>query len=100
MISFPLSIPSQLSPFSPLSGDLHAQQEVVGSLISHIGSGQSKEVDSGIRTLGLIKDSTDKSVDRFSSLLNGLLDYLNTLSIPQAREVKYFPNSSHVQLLE
>jgi hypothetical protein len=47
-------------------------------------------VDAGVRTLGLLKDSTDKSVDRFSSLLNGLLDYLNTLSISQAREVGPF----------
>ena len=71
------------------SGDMQARQEVVGSLISHIGSGQSKETDTAVKTLSQIKDATDKTLDKFSPLLNGLLDYLNTLSIPQARQVFY-----------
>ena len=69
------------------SGDMQSRQEVVGSLISHIGSGQSKETDTAVKTLAQIKDSTDTELDKFSPLLNGLLDYLNTLSITQAREV-------------
>ncbi|XP_014669534.1 PREDICTED: Fanconi anemia group D2 protein homolog [Priapulus caudatus] len=70
-----------------LNFDAYCQQEIVSSLVTHIGSGYASEVDA---SLDILRDLVEKNLQRivkFSMFVTGLLDYLDNLSLPQIRKL-------------
>ena len=58
-------------------------QEVIGNLVTHIGSGMRSEVDNALDILGQLVESQGVAMDRFSILILGVLDYLEHLNMAQ-----------------
>eukprot|EP01018_Ginkgo_biloba_P031024 Gb_40798 [translate_table: standard] len=52
------------------------RQEVLGSLVTHTGSGVAYEVDSALETLVLLATNYTQELLPVSSYINGILDYL------------------------
>ncbi|XP_077977229.1 Fanconi anemia group D2 protein-like [Glandiceps talaboti] len=67
--------------------DLYCQQEIVGSLVTHIGSGYAGEVDSSLDILSDLVESKPAAMAPFAIFIKGVLDYLDNLSIPQIRKL-------------
>ncbi|CAG8451010.1 4382_t:CDS:10 [Acaulospora morrowiae] len=63
----------------------HQQQEVIASLVSHIGSGSPTEIESTLSVLSHLVDKDIKRLSRFSIFVKGLLDYLENLNLDQIR---------------
>jgi len=79
-----------------LGGDVYAllfaefaepyeRQELICQLLTHAGSGAVREVDAALRVLVALATDDPASVAHFSSFLTGVLDYLDGLSVSQAR---------------
>ncbi|ORX90317.1 hypothetical protein K493DRAFT_356944 [Basidiobolus meristosporus CBS 931.73] len=65
--------------------DSYYRQEVIGSLVTHIGSGASWEIDTALDCLLNIVTTCAKEAVPFSIFIKGILDYLDNLSITQIR---------------
>jgi Fanconi anemia group D2 protein len=73
------------------------RQEIVGNLITHIGSGVQHEINAALGTFeGLLK-AEDASLNRglrtFLAFIRGLLDYVEYLTIEQQRSVFFLLTS-------
>ena len=55
--------------------------------MTHIGSGMPLEVDHALGVLAALVDTQRAAMDRFAVLINGILDYLEHLSIGQIRHL-------------
>lgn len=64
--------------------DYH-RQEVVGGLVTHVGSGISSEVDAGLKCFRNLAESDPNSLVNFSILIKGIMDYLDDFSLEQVR---------------
>ncbi|KAI8481783.1 Fanconi anemia group D2 protein [Branchiostoma belcheri] len=67
--------------------DVYCRQEVVGSLVTHIGSGVTSEVDSALDVLCQLVRDMPAAMAPFSVFLKGVLDYLDNLSVAQIRKL-------------
>ncbi|KAF8413568.1 hypothetical protein HHK36_001559 [Tetracentron sinense] len=56
--------------------DTYSRQEVLGALVTHIGSGISYEVNSALETMVLLASKYSEELIPLSSYINGILDYL------------------------
>ena len=78
--------------FSEYGDDFH-RQEIVGNLITHIGSGVNHEVDAALKTLEDLLESENtllrKGLRNFIAFVRGLLDYVEFLNTAQQRSVFY-----------
>ena len=70
------------------------RQEIVGSLLTHIGSGSSEEIDTAIDVFVTMVDDDGldgraKTLAPFSAFLRCLIDYVEHLSLAQVRKIFY-----------
>ncbi|XP_073107701.1 uncharacterized protein [Elaeis guineensis] len=56
--------------------DTYSRQEVLGALVTHIGSGVGYEVSSALETMILLTSKYSEELIPISSHINGILDYL------------------------
>eukprot|EP01126_Amoeba_proteus_P065363 TRINITY_DN9281_c0_g1_i1.p1 TRINITY_DN9281_c0_g1~~TRINITY_DN9281_c0_g1_i1.p1 ORF type:complete len:740 (-),score=135.10 TRINITY_DN9281_c0_g1_i1:8-2227(-) len=72
-----------------LYADNYYRQEVLGSLISHVGSGNTAAIDNALLTLLELTKNYHNSVSPVSALLQGILDFLyeNNLTDEQIRKI-------------
>jgi Fanconi anemia group D2 protein len=63
------------------------QQEVVGSLVTHIGSGYASEIDAALDVLTNLVETCSPAMAPYAVFLKGILDYLDALSLPQIRKL-------------
>ncbi|KAJ7964604.1 Fanconi anemia group D2 protein-like [Quillaja saponaria] len=75
-----------ISLFEELA-DTYSRQEVLGSLVTHVGSGVSSEVRSALQTMGLLASKYAKELISFSPFINGILDYLEGFSVENLHKV-------------
>ncbi|XP_070557572.1 Fanconi anemia group D2 protein-like isoform X2 [Ptychodera flava] len=86
--------------------DLYCQQEIVGALVTHIGSGYAGEVDSSLDILSDLVESRPNAMAPFAVFIKGVLDYLDNLSTSQIRKVFWmlsnlaFRNNQDVSLIQ
>lgn len=67
--------------------DTYCKQEVIGNLVSHIGSGTTNEINTSLDTLVcLVKEYTEE-MSFFAYFIKSILDYLQNLSLQQVRKV-------------
>ncbi|KAG0270710.1 Fanconi anemia group D2 protein [Actinomortierella ambigua] len=66
--------------------DAYYRQEIVGSLLVHIGSGSNVEIDSSLAVLHTIVQVARRSLNEYSAFIKGVLDYLDNLSPEQIRK--------------
>lgn len=62
-------------------------QEIIGTLVTHIGSGEPAEVDRALDILATLVDSRRLEMERFAVLIKGVLDYLEHLTVGQIRRL-------------
>ncbi|XP_041347848.1 LOW QUALITY PROTEIN: Fanconi anemia group D2 protein-like [Gigantopelta aegis] len=67
--------------------DTFCQQEIVGNLVTHIGSGFESEIDSSLDILVDLVQNHLASMAPFSIFVKGVLDYLDNLSVIQIRKL-------------
>ncbi|XP_010327602.2 uncharacterized protein [Solanum lycopersicum] len=67
--------------------DSYSRQEVLGTLITHVGSGISHEVSSAMDVMVLLASKYSQELIPLSSHINGILDYLETFSIGNLHKV-------------
>ncbi|CAG8586282.1 6722_t:CDS:10 [Funneliformis caledonium] len=65
--------------------ETYEQQEIVVSLVTHIGSGSNTETDSALSVLSHLAEATLAKLSRFAIFVKGILDYLDNLSVDQIR---------------
>ncbi|KAF9376855.1 Fanconi anemia group D2 protein, partial [Podila verticillata] len=65
--------------------DAYYRQEIVGSLLVHIGSGSNTEIDASLAVLQNIVDVSRAALNEFNGFIKGLLDYLDNMSLEQIR---------------
>ncbi|RHZ86697.1 hypothetical protein Glove_46g140 [Diversispora epigaea] len=65
--------------------ELYQQQEIIASLVSHIGSGSPTEIESTLSVLSHLVDVDIKKLSQFAIFVKGLLDYLDNLNLDQIR---------------
>ncbi|XP_028398344.1 Fanconi anemia group D2 protein-like isoform X2 [Dendronephthya gigantea] len=70
-----------------LSFDLYCKQEVVGALVTHVGSGFPNEADPSLDVLSDLVEHHPSHMSSFAIFLKGILDYLDNLSIGQTRKL-------------
>ncbi|XP_071810263.1 Fanconi anemia group D2 protein-like [Asterias amurensis] len=70
-----------------LAFDMYCKQEVIGSIVAHIGSGLEGEVDAGLDVLLSLVDQNASEVAPFTIFIKGVLDYLANLSMQQIRKL-------------
>ncbi|CAG8500289.1 20390_t:CDS:10, partial [Cetraspora pellucida] len=63
----------------------YQQQEIVASLVTHIGCGSPIEIESALSVLSHLVRTDIKKMSRFAIFVKGLLDYLDNLNIDQIR---------------
>ncbi|RIB11525.1 Fanconi anaemia protein FANCD2 [Gigaspora rosea] len=63
----------------------YQQQEIVASLVTHIGCGSPIEIESALSVLSHLVRIDIKKMSRFAIFVKGLLDYLDNLNIDQIR---------------
>ncbi len=63
------------------------RQEIVGQLITHIGSGVSHEIDISTQQLQWLSKSDPKAVQPYMAFVRGILDFLGGFSNIQIRQV-------------
>jgi len=63
--------------------EIFERQELLGHLLSHVGSGSAAEIEAALSVLVSLATSDALAVHRFASFLTYILDYLATLSIGQ-----------------
>jgi Fanconi anemia group D2 protein len=67
--------------------DIYCRQEVIGTLVTHIGSGMPTEVNHALDILATLVETRRSEMDRFAVLIKGVLDYLEHLSVGQIRRL-------------
>eukprot|EP00057_Strongylocentrotus_purpuratus_P008512 XP_011662986.1 PREDICTED: Fanconi anemia group D2 protein [Strongylocentrotus purpuratus] len=67
--------------------DVYSKQEVVGALVTHIGSGLSAEMDSALDILSSLALSHTKDLAPFAVFIKGVLDYLDNLTMTQVKKL-------------
>ncbi|KAJ4705684.1 Fanconi anemia group D2 protein [Melia azedarach] len=67
--------------------DTYSRQEVLGSLITHLGSGVSFEVSSALEAMALLVSKFVQELIPLSSHINGILDYLEGYSVENLHKV-------------
>ncbi|KAF9963205.1 Fanconi anemia group D2 protein [Modicella reniformis] len=65
--------------------DAYYRQEIIGSLLVHIGSGSAVEIDASLAVLQNIAQVSRSTLNEYSAFLKGILDYLDNLSLEQIR---------------
>ncbi|KAF9198259.1 Fanconi anemia group D2 protein [Haplosporangium sp. Z 27] len=65
--------------------DSYYRQEIVGSLLTHIGSGSAVEIDASLAVLHNILNVSRTALNEFSIFIKGVLDYLDNLTLEQIR---------------
>ncbi|KAJ3330635.1 Fanconi anemia group D2 protein [Blyttiomyces sp. JEL0837] len=65
--------------------DVASRQNLVGSLMTHIGSGNVYEVDAALSILLILAETKPQELSVFNIFIKGLLDYLDDLSLSQIR---------------
>ncbi|KAG9294638.1 hypothetical protein G9A89_008117 [Geosiphon pyriformis] len=65
--------------------EAYHRQEIVGSLVTHIGSGSPIEVNSALSVLLYLVEEDSEKMNRFSIFVKGILDYLDNLTVDQIR---------------
>ncbi|KAI9295753.1 hypothetical protein K502DRAFT_303327 [Neoconidiobolus thromboides FSU 785] len=66
-----------------LHSDIFFRQETVGSIITHIGSGNKWEIDYALEALDKITKEDSIGLSQFLIFIQGILDYLDKLSLSQ-----------------
>lgn len=69
--------------------DRFCRQEIVGNLVTHIGSGMTNEMDTALDILVDLSESCLDQIAPFAIFVKGLLDYTDQLKMSQIRKV-YF----------
>ncbi|WCJ28680.1 hypothetical protein M5689_010363 [Euphorbia peplus] len=67
--------------------DTYYRQEVIGSIITHVGSGISFEVNSALEALSFLVSKYARDLISFATHINGLLDYLEGFTIENLHKV-------------
>ncbi|PKI41039.1 hypothetical protein CRG98_038567 [Punica granatum] len=67
--------------------DTFARQEILGALVTHVGSGVRFEVTAALETLKLLVSKYSMDLIPLSSHINGILDYLEAFSIENLQKV-------------
>ncbi|GAV74416.1 hypothetical protein CFOL_v3_17896 [Cephalotus follicularis] len=67
--------------------DNYSRQEVLGALVTHVGTGVSFEVSSALETLALLASKYALELIPLSSHVNGILDYLEGFSVENLHKV-------------
>lgn len=65
--------------------DSYYRQEIVGSLVTHIGSGVESEMNIALSILLHLSKSDVSSVTPYGVFIKGILDYLDNLNLGQTR---------------
>ncbi|KAF9997114.1 Fanconi anemia group D2 protein [Entomortierella chlamydospora] len=65
--------------------DSYQRQEIVGSLLTHIGSGSTVEIDASLAVLHNILKASRPALNEFSVFIKGVLDYIENLTLEQIR---------------
>ena len=63
----------------------YERQELICQVLTHVGAGVVAEVDAALRVLVDLAITDAAGVAQFSSFITGILDYLDGLTVPQAR---------------
>ncbi|MCD7455074.1 hypothetical protein HAX54_026977 [Datura stramonium] len=67
--------------------DSYSRQEVLGALITHVGSGIGHEVSSAMDVMVLLASKYSQELIPLSSHITGILDYLETFSVENLHKV-------------
>ncbi|KAL5808169.1 hypothetical protein ACOSQ3_028860 [Xanthoceras sorbifolium] len=67
--------------------DTYSRHEVLGALITHVGSGVSFEVCSALETMALLASKFTQELIPLSCHINGILDYLEGFSVENLHKV-------------
>ncbi|KAI9475361.1 Fanconi anemia protein FancD2 nuclease-domain-containing protein [Zychaea mexicana] len=67
------------------SSDVYYRQEIIGSLVTHIGSGSATEMDVALDTLLHLARTDVDNMAVYDVFIKGILDYLDNLTLPQIR---------------
>ncbi|PHU09870.1 hypothetical protein BC332_21730 [Capsicum chinense] len=67
--------------------DSYSRQEVLGALITHVGSGISHEVSSAMDVMVLLASKYSQELVPLSSHITGILDYLEAFSVENLHKV-------------
>ncbi|XP_021624026.1 Fanconi anemia group D2 protein homolog isoform X3 [Manihot esculenta] len=78
-------------------GDTYCRQEVLSSLVTHVGSGVSFEVTSALETMAFMASKYAQELIPLSTHINGILDYLEAFNIENLHKV--YEIFSHLALL-
>lgn len=70
-----------------VSFDLYCQQEIVGTLVTHVGSGYAAEADASLDVLSDLVESYPDVMAPFAIFIKGILDYLDNLTVTQIRKL-------------
>ncbi|KAF9581589.1 Fanconi anemia group D2 protein [Lunasporangiospora selenospora] len=65
--------------------DPYYRQEIVGSLLVHIGSGSGVEIDASLSVLQNIVQVSRAALNELNAFIKGVLDYLDNLTLEQIR---------------
>ncbi|KAJ6332276.1 hypothetical protein OIU76_010629 [Salix suchowensis] len=68
-------------------GDTYFRQEVLGALVTHVGSGVSFEVNSSLNTMALLASKYPQELIPLSAHINGILDYLEGFGMEHLHKV-------------
>ncbi|KAE8685889.1 hypothetical protein F3Y22_tig00111088pilonHSYRG00090 [Hibiscus syriacus] len=77
--------------------DTYSRQEVLGSLVTHVGSAVSFEVSSALQIMASLATKHARELIPLSSHINGILDYLEGLTVENLYKV--YEVFSHMTLL-
>ncbi|KAI0237248.1 Fanconi anemia group D2 protein [Lamellibrachia satsuma] len=70
-----------------LTFDVYGRQEVVGNLVTHIGSGSPGEVEGSLDILARLIETDVQKMVPFAVFVKGVLDYLDQLTTAQIRKL-------------
>ncbi|XP_066521837.1 Fanconi anemia group D2 protein [Hoplias malabaricus] len=73
--------------------DSYCQQEVVGSLVTHVCSGVSGEVDVALELLCELVSQKPSEMTQYAVFVKGILDYMDNLNPQQIRRLFYLLSS-------
>ncbi|KAK4576846.1 hypothetical protein RGQ29_027402 [Quercus rubra] len=76
--------------------DIYSRQEVLGALVTHVGSGVTSEVQSALETMTLLASKFAQDLIPLSSHITGILDYLDGFSVENLHKV--YEAFSHLAL--
>ncbi|GMY31923.1 Fanconi anemia group D2 protein homolog isoform X1 [Fagus crenata] len=76
--------------------DTYSRQEVLGALVTHVGSGVTFEVQSALETMALLASKYAQDLIPLSSHITGILDYLDGFSVENLHKV--YEAFSHLAL--